>query len=359
LADDLLKELLDSPLEKEKKGRRTRRPGEAGRSEIVPEGAGDAGTREPIGRGPILWGLGAAVLGALIVIAGYSVAADDPAPTTTTSTTTTVTESPSSDGSPLGLPEGYVAVGDRLGMRVERILVRDDGIFLTVTTVVENSFDAATTTGFQGGLWTLVLNDGTRITSTVESFDALARGTVSVWFPPEGVQASDIVALELNGTAGRLTNTLVAVPAERFTVTAGESTSVPITPTRFDIDAGVTLTIDRIVMSDVEGRMDWSLDGEATANAAVEPILVLDDLTGSTTLVPAHIQSSGFAFFHPSVAAPTLEQEGVVGFLMPESNPLPTEIELEATLELQVTWAVYEPVVVSLPVDQAGVTVLE
>lgn len=292
------------------------------------------------------------------MVAGYAVASDDAPASTTTTTTTTTLAAAADDGSPSGLPEGYVAAGDRLGMRVERILMRDDGVFVTITTVAENSLDPTATTGFQGGLWTLVLSDGRRITSTVESFDALARGTVSVWFPPEGILVDDIEALELNGNASRLTNTFTSMTTEGFMVGEDTATEVALAPTRFDIDAGVTLAVDRLALSSVDGRMEWHLDGEAVAGASVIPILTLGGEEGAIQ-VPTHVQSSGFALFHPSIAGPTLRADGVEGFLMAESTPLPTDVELGATLELQITWATYEPVVVSLPVDQAAVAVVE
>ena len=125
--DDLLRELLTSPLERPSRRRRPRaraqEPEDRGETTITPEGTGEAGTaRGEVPRVPMLWGAGAAVLAAIIVVAGYSVAAGDPAPTTTTTTTTT--PAVVDDGSPSGLPPGYVAAGDRLGMRVERILAR-------------------------------------------------------------------------------------------------------------------------------------------------------------------------------------------------------------------------------------------
>lgn len=351
--DDLLKELLTSPLEEPP--RRRRRTGrDEGSEPITPDGTGAAGSRGDIPRVPLLWGLGAAVVGAVIVIAGYSVASEDPIATTTTSTTTTTVALDTA--APAGLPAGYVAVGDRLGMRVERILARADGVFVTVTTVVENSLDPSATTGFQGGLWTLVLEDGRRITSTVESFDALARGTVSVQFPADGYAAEDVVSIELNGTATRTTNSLQFAFEQPVTLGEDGAESVPIDPERFALDAGVTLQLDPMELTPTAGTMPWRLTGDATANAIVSPLLTVLDPSGDETVVPPNQQSSVFDALHPSIPGPVLEPSGVAAVSMPTGSSLPTEVPLEGVLTLEVTWAVYDPIVVSLPIAAADVT---
>lgn len=360
MADDLLKELLTSPLEepsrRERRAARRRqaqgdeRPG----TEITPDGSGGRGERGGIPRVPLWWGLAAATLGAVIVIAGYAVASDDaPVPTTTATTTTTVAAG--DDGSPSGLPEGYVAVGDRLGMRVERILARPDGVFVTVTTVIVNSLDPNDSTGYQGGLWTLILRDGRRITSTDESFDPLARGTLSVRFPADGYGAGEVAGLELDGIANRVTAPFSAESVSGFEVTPGADTAVRLTPDRFGLDTSLAISLDQFTVGSDEARLDWSLIGD-TANASLTPSLTVVDAGGRSIDVPLHTQSTGFANFHPSIPGPILSDGGAIGFRMPDGTALPADGELQAVLEVDVTWVTYEPVVVSLEVGDASIT---
>jgi hypothetical protein len=309
----------------------------------------------PIGSWP--WISGAAVLGAVIVFAGYLVGAEEAPPATVVTTTTTTTSAVALDGSPGGLPADYAAVGDRLGMRVERILVRADGVFITLTTVIENSLDPEQSTGFQGGLWTLVLSDGRRITSSNESFDALAPGTVSVHFPPEGIVAEDIESLEVNGIANRLTNVLTARSVSATELSSdGSSVDIPLEPGSFRIDANVELTIDSVTMSTGGGTMAWSVSGEA--GATLLPILTLEWSDGTTTVMTTRTQTSGFVFSHPSIPSPQLAAAGEFAFDPPAPRQFESNLSFEATLELQTTWATYSPIVASIPVEGAQIAVV-
>lgn len=351
MADDRLKELLTSPLDPEP--RRKRGADDDARAEITAEGTGEAGSeRAPVSMPP-WWIAAAALLGGVVVITGYLAAREEAAPTTTVATTTTSTTI-AATGEPSGLPPEYVAVGDRLGMRVERILVRSDGVFVTVTTVIENSLDPEESAGFQGGIWSLVMADGSRVVSTVESFDALARGTVSIHFPPEGVVAEDIVAVEVNGEANRLTTVVTATGEAPFELGA-EPVEVALDTDRFDIDADVALSVTGFALTPAGGEMTWSLEGDGLARAAVDPILRLTT-TGDELAMTGHVQSSGFNFFHPSVPTALLTDTGSIGFDIPragELEPGPWTVDVE----LQITWAVYDPLVASLPVE--GVPVAE
>lgn len=350
MADDLLKELLTSPLDNPKQGRRR------ARSDVTASGVGQEGTESaPMMAWP--WVVGAAVLGATIVIVAYLVADDGPVAAAPTTTTTSAPAPAANDGSPSGLPAEYTAVGDRLGMRVERILVRSDGVFVTVTTVIENSLDPDQSTGYQGGIWTLVMADGRRVTSTNESFDALAPGTVSIHFPPAGIVAEDIQALEVNGLANRLTNVVSAESQESFILEPGGTPlDLALDPTTFSIDANVELVIDSVSISASGAAIAWSLSGEATA--AVFPVLTIAWSDGTTTVMTTRMQTSGFNFFHPSIATPVMRDGGEAVFDPPTSDDLPADTPLGVTLELQVTWATYSPIVASLPVAGAQIAVV-
>jgi hypothetical protein len=354
LADDLLKELLTSPLEPTKR-KRARDTGESGDG-VQASGAGETGTeRVPVGSWP--WIVGAALLGASIVLVGYLVGAEESQPVTVPTTTTIVATAGASDGSPSGLPDDYTAVGGRVGLRVERILLRSDGVFITLTSVVENSLEPSQSTGFQGGLWTLVLSDGRRITSSNESFDALAPGTVSVYFPPEGIVAEDIEALEINGIANRLTNVLTTQSVTATELPAdGSAVGISFDPESFDIDVNVDLTIDAFTMSAGGGDMTWSLSGEA--GASLLPVLTLDWSDGRSTIMATRTQTSGFVFSHPSIPSPLLTTGGEFVFDPPAPGDLGVGLSFAATLELQTTWATYSPIVATIPVEGAQIAVV-
>jgi hypothetical protein len=288
------------------------------------------------------------------VFVGYSLAQPEtPATTTVATTTTTIAQE---TGAPGELPEGYVAVGDRLGMRIERILQRSDGVFITVTTVVKNSLDPDTTTGFQGGVWTMVLADGRRITSTNESFDPLARGTVSIHFPPDGIVPEDIETLELNGLADRLTTVIDDETVEP--VLLGEDpTDLALVDGGYDIDAGVVLSVDSFNLSTESGLLEWSVESDALAFASVVPELTLTDPAGTEILMTTRVQTTGFRFFHPSVASTPLTADGVDAFDPPNPGALDAG-PWTASLALQVTWATYDPILVNLPVDDVPIAVI-
>jgi hypothetical protein len=353
--ENLLRELLTSPLEEKDK----RRIGsEVEEADPPPERAARVDARD------IALFAGAALLGIVVVLGVRELVSDDPgaaAPVTTTPPTSVsgTTVPPADAAPPTGLPAGYEPVDERLGMRVERILKREDGIFVTITTVTHNSLDPEETSGFQGGSWAMVLEDGTRIESTVDAMDALAQGVVTVVFPPGDDATGDIAAIELTGLAHR---TSLSLSATSDTIDAlpedGSDIALVLTPNRFDIDAGVSIVLDELTLSTTGGELTWTLDAEVPAAARLDPALRLLRTDETETAFTTRIQTSSQSFFHPSAPAPILGDGGISTFAPAEDGATAAAPGFAASVEMQVTWAVYTPVTATLPVDGAIVAVV-
>ena len=69
-------------------------------------------------------------------------------------------------------------------------------------------------------------------------------------------------------------------------------------------------------------------------------------------------QVSGFNFSHPSIVSPVLGTFGLVAFDTPSPENLIADAGLTARLDLQITWAAYDPLVASIPVEGAQIAVV-
>jgi hypothetical protein len=337
---DPLHELLSSPLEDEpKRPRRERAERRAG----------------PL-TGP--WLVGGIVVGALAVLLGYLVARpDDTAAAPTTTVPGTTTTAPVS----LALPDGYTPIdGGRLGVRVERMLVRQDAVFVTISTVVPSGIDGSETAGFPGGRWELDFDDGTTSKSTIESRAAASPGFVTVRFDPAAGAVPD--TLRLTGLGTRLTDEVVSESVEPFTLSSAEPASVDVrlTPSEFELDAGVTLVLDDLGFDSGLSRLSWRLEGGNTeARAAASPQLKLFDGDGTEIPVASPGGFGGFVFgggvsFFEDL---TLAREGEVVFSSIDQNgTFPTDTQLRAAITVPVVWQVFSPTNAEIPIDGEIVT---
>ena len=357
--ENLLRELLTSPLEEKTKRRVGDTPPEPTTDPTAPSDRVAA-------FGPREIGLfaAAALLGVVIVLVVRAVASDDTAaaPTATTTVTPITTPATVAGGEqppPEGLPAGYEPVDGRLGMRVERILERQDGVFVTITTVTHNSLDPDQTTGFQGGLWALVLEDGTRVETTVDGMDDLARGVVTVVFPPGDYTSEDIETVELTGMAHR---TAVSLTASTGPVEAlpedGSAVTRAVTPNRFEIDAGVAVVLGDLTLSTTRGEIEWALEATVPAAAHLSPTLFLHRDDDGGTAFTTRVQTSSQAFFHPSVPAPILGDGGIGVFEPAEGGATAATPGFTADVTFDLIWAIYTPVSASLPAGDAVIAVV-
>jgi len=348
--DDRIREILSSPIED--KGRR-RPPGEPRR-----EAEGPTAVR---GLGP--WLLGAVMAGGALALIGYLVAGGDDATTPTslapssTAATTTTTAPPQAGA----LPEGYTAAGV-YGVRVERVLVRPDAVFVTVSSVLPNTLDIEASAGFEGGRWELELSDGEVIESLGQSFDGTAPGFVSVRFPIPpgggGLGADDFAAVRLTGIGLRTFDELAATA--EVLVTPGETASIALRPSRFTLDEGVMLEFSDLAASLDRISLEWVLGGEGDAVASVAALLEMT-AGGQTISIGPDGQGGGFGFFFPSHASQPAERDGSFAFAGPaaldltgaEDGPVVVSLAFQVSL----SWTVYAPANVELPLD--GVLVAE
>ena len=143
--------------------------------------------RRPRSWGPLLAALaigGALALGGFLLADGgadKATGAAPPAPTSSAPPATTPAVAAFGD-----LPPGYVAVNDRVGARPERIMVREETMFVSFTTAVRSGLDPEQTAGFSGGLWTARLRDGRGVPAIGEFTDPFARGTFTLAFSLDG-----------------------------------------------------------------------------------------------------------------------------------------------------------------------------
>lgn len=345
MADDPLRELLSSPLEASP--RRVR----AATGTVTPTTV--------TGASPGGWWLAASVLvGGLLTLGGYLVAADDPAPTTTTLAPTTTTTTAVATG-PI-LPEGYLAVDERIGMRVERVLVRPEEVLVTVSSVVPAGLAPTETSGFPGGRWDLVLADGRRITSTDEGSDGLAQGFVSVRFPVTGLDVGEIVGVELTGLGHRLSQVVSATVDGVVLPPDGAEVEVPLATTEFPLDDGVVLHIDRFAVSTTTGVLDWSLGGDdpdAVGSIAPQLALVAD---GDTHFSNPRVDTGQFRFFLSFLGLNPLVREGRAYFdPQTPAGFSTTEAGATAALDIEVTWVVFESTRVTFDLEDALISTME
>jgi hypothetical protein len=347
--DDRIREILTSPLED--KGRR-RRADEHTDPDEEPADAIMSGL------GP--WLIGAVLAGGALALVGYLIAGSDdgPAPTSAPAATTTSTSTTAAPAAPTALPEGYTAAGIH-GLRVERILIRTDAVFVTVSSVVPTSVDPETSAAFEGGRWVLDLSDGRSIPSLEQSVDGTAPGFVSVRFALDGtpVTPGEIDAVRLTGLGLRMFGRHEATV--ELVVGAGEQAEATIQPDSFVLDDGVLLELSTLRASFDQFDLDWSLGGPTDAVASVAPLL---DVTagGQTASIAPVGQGGGFGFF-PSLASQPATTSGSFVFIGPEGLGLvaaedgPTPLSVR--VEIPVSWTVYAPADVSLPVDDVPVAV--
>ncbi|MFH1103340.1 MAG: hypothetical protein V1757_00120 [Actinomycetota bacterium] len=341
MADDPLRDLLSSPLETT--------PRRGGGEQHQP--------RPPRGGGQGPWVVASIIVGALAFLGGYVVVGGEEAPPTTTAASTTTTTT--MVAAPIGLlPDGYTALGDRLGVKVERILVRTDAVFVSLSSVVPNTLAPEESSGFQGGLWTLVLADGRRIGSVQESSDASAPGFFSVQFPPDGYSAADITGIALQAVAHRSAEDISAEIETPFTIPAdGTPITATLAQSTFFLDAGVNLVFSDVTLTASRGEMSWTVEGpDEDAGAIVYPYLELEMEDGTIEVAEVRTDDPTFGFFFAqSVSTRPTVRAGSILYDPIDPGPtatFPTDVPLRARFFASVSWAVYSPDTVMIPIGE-------
>jgi hypothetical protein len=340
---DPLRDILSSPLDEDD-------PPGRGRDAPV-----DGGASRP------LWFVASMIVGALIVLVAYLVArpGEAPAPPDGAHEPPATTAAPTETAP--RLPPGFTSVGEPFGVRVERILIGPDAVFVTISAVVLAGVDGELSAAFPGGSWDLVFADGARTSSIDELVDPSAPGYTTIRFDTSVGGPEGLASLEYTGVGLRSFEAL-----EHTTITGvilpEDGSEVPLTldPARHRLADGTTLAFDDFTMSSTGGSMSWGIAGDDPTRAAVH--LVVDVIHDETNIVrlggqTGQLPTFSFGFGPPALLPGVLLPGGEV--LFTASEPLPTDTELSLVLWGDITWMSFTPAGWTIPIGDAPVDVVD
>lgn len=326
LHEGALRELLRSPLDDEPEGTR-------------------GGTRPGRWAATLLF-VAAALAGAGVTVAVAALAGDDgPAAVIITTTTTTEVAPPGP-----ALPAGYHPLGHGFGGRVERILQRPDGVFVTLSLAVDEEHDPRTTTGHQGGQWVLEFPDGTTVLSSAVAFDPVARATATIVFPafeqdPTPATLRLVSAEEIHSAvySARVAGTVPALPV------AG-TLSLTLEPATLALEDDGTLRLGALTLGPAGASLEWTVEGIGVT-AHVNPVVVMEGPTTAVLLLDDP--------FHPfrnrvlSVPPPGRATSGRVDLIPLDPTTTDPGADFALTATFEVTWSVSAPADAALPLAGA------
>jgi hypothetical protein len=239
---------------------------------------------------PVLAGL---VLGAVSVIGGYAVAAGNDVVPSPTTTTTRAPAPTAVDLSDLPFPPGYEPISDVVAAKPAYAIRVGDELFIAVTTVYRRGFDTQGVS-LGAGEWVLETATGEALLSNAVVTDPGLDGVVSVVFPHPGeVGLSRLRLVELwerDGREGSVTVPVEGAPGEHLDVAA------------VDLGGAVVLDIDRLVLAERAGSVDWTLSGSGLGGDVAVVVRVRNDGQEVATYFP-----SGGVFFGQRAVRPTTE----------------------------------------------------
>lgn len=328
--ESALRELMRSPLDEEPRRARPSRPGR---------------------RLSALLFLTAAAAGAGLTVAGAALLGG--AETTATTIAATTTTAPIATGP--ALPAGYYPVGDGFGARVERVLMRPDAVFVSLTLAVDEEHEPADTAGHQGGQWQLEFPDGSSLRSSAVVFDPVARAAATIVLP---VFDQDPATATLRLLSGQELHT------ETFTATAaGRVVALPpagtlkltLQPVTFALDGGGILRLGTLFLAADGGVLDWTVEG-AGITAHLSPGVALEGPNGNVVLVT----DDPFFDFRNRVLSdppPALATAGRAAFIPLDLTNMDPGADFSVTVFLQATWATPLAADATLPLQ--GATIIE
>ncbi len=328
--ESALRELLRSPLDDEPRRDRGARRGRAVAVAIFLVSAAA--------------GAGLAVAGA--ALAGGSAPATTTAATTATATTTTVPAGPA-------LPAGYYPIGDGFGARVERVLVRADAVFVSLSLAVDEEQDPAETPGHEGGQWRLEFPDGSTVRSTGVVFDPVARAAATIVFPafdqdPAQATLHLIAAEALHNATFSVTvaGTVAALPAVG-------TVELALEPAAFSLNGGGTLHLGPLTLALGSASLDWTVEGTGIT-AHVQPGVAMEGPDGTVVLL---LDDPFFQFRNRTVSnpPPALATSGRAGLLPLDAAHHDPGAGFTVVVSLAVTWATPVAADAALPVAGAQV----
>ena len=329
--ESALRELMRSPLDDEPRRARGTRPGR---------------------RLSVLLFLAAAAAGAGLTVAGAALLGGEKTPATTIAAPTTTT-APAPAGP--ALPAGYYPVGEGFGARVERVLVRPDAVFVSLTLTVDEEHDPAETIGHQGGQWLLEFPDGSSVRSSTVVFDPVARAAATIVFPafdqdPAAATLRLLSARELHTASFSAT-----VPGTVAALPPAGTLELTLQPSTFALDGGGTLRLGTLELAVDGGALDWTVEDAAiTADANLG--IALEGPNGTVLLV----MDDPFFDFRNRVLSdppPALAADGRADLIPIDRTNLDPGAGFTVTVALEVTWATPLAADATLPLQ--GATIIE
>jgi hypothetical protein len=242
-------------------------------------------------------------------------------------------------------------VGEGFGARVERVLVRPDAVFVSLTLAVNEEHDPAETIGHQGGQWLLEFPDGSSVRSSTVVFDPVARAAATIVFPafdqdPAAATLRLLSAQELHTASFSATvpGTVVALPP------AG-TLELTLQPATFALDGGGTLRLGTLELAAGGGGLDWTVEGAGiTAHANLR--ITLEGPNGGVLLV----MDDPFFDFRNRVLSdppPALAAGGRADLIPIDPTSVDPGTDFTVTVALEVTWATPTAGDATLPIQGA------
>jgi hypothetical protein len=290
----------------------------------------------------------AAGAGGVLAAAALTGAGEPPATTTAAATTTAPV--------PIGpaLPAGYSPLGEGYGARVERVLLRPDAAFVTLSLAVDENHDPAETLGHQGGQWALEFPDGTTVRSTGVAFDPVARAAFTIAFPPLEQDPSGAV-LQLLMSAELHSETFTAAAAGTMAVLPAEGAfGFSVNPSTFRLEGGGTLHLGSLFLEVGGGSLSWTLEGAGIA-AHIDPSVVLEGAATTVMLLP----NDPFWDFRNRMLSnppPDLGLSGEVALQPLDLTTTDPGPDFTVTVSFVVTWATTTGAEAAIPIGNAVIT---
>lgn len=288
----------------------------------------------------------AAVLGALLVgiFVIYAIVAGPDGGDGATDTTTTIVPTPVEPVQSIALPNGFVAVSDQVGFRVESHAA-DPSVQIAVSSAAVGGIDSGLVAPIDIAFWALGTSDGELVMSNqIGEIGALGNHTVS--FPTDTLPPQAVVvgypAIEVFSVDETLQLDLGELPVE-------------VTDHTIDLGADRIVVIDRLVVGDGWGHLQWSAEG---TSAKVDVIVTYlgtddpgtDDVIDPTVLTPSHLKpitpNSGPRSLPPFYNFNLSDQLTRSGQPISDANQ-PTGIEVAITVMVPAT--IGGPVALPLP----------
>jgi hypothetical protein len=315
----------------------------------------------PDRRLPALWtALVGVVVGGLLVLGGYVVAGDGDADVGAVATTTSAPAPVTTSAA--GFPAGYSPLNERIAVRPERVLFRDDTVFVSLSQAVLTGLDATETAGVGAGDWELIAA-GTTYPMLTELRNVNAPGTLTVAFAAPGVAAGDLEALRLVGEGSFLGTADEAI----FDV-GGLPFDGPPGPWVIDLEPGAAFVVEEVVIDGDGGRLRWRLDGSAATGAVVAGVDV-ELFTAASPNAAAFMPPREFAtflgFFGSAEPVPLPTSSGVIELAPPiADSSLPTSVGFGGPDDVTgmrigwtIDWVTMRPAAATVPLQ--GVATVE